>query len=856
MRTEEELSKQICDAFFASKNEKEAHENVIVKFGLTKQSVIIDGNKVQWEYCGQNQNNWTNITANSQIAARSIIELLTNAEDAVVERIIKQKNLNPKNMKEVREQCFNVLDGSWVNASREQIESINEIIYIMENTDTKTYGAEPSFSIVDKGCGISNMDMTKTILSDKGSIKLTNPCLHGQHSRGAFGYARFSERSMRGIISKTAPSCQNDNDPFKNDWSFGFNMKFTSQELLDLGFFTQKPKQGALCYLTINGRIPHFHADKFDLNIGDLKSNDKHLSNNQFNSIEHGTLVRVLDLEINRDFQKLAGRGLKNLKDNTKFSSAIKAYVGDVTCPFSGIQPLSKHKGRRNNGLKSYCGLVSHLNLDHSIGKQGSGNHKFFDESIVTLNTPHGQVKSHVYILEDNVAGEDSEGKGFLCGLTGIFWKIGNQFPKVEPKSSLSVGGKDGWMLGILSDYIIAIIDLSNLDNIEEYQDVSREDLSAKDFEKIRKEMQKKILSDPMIERARKHQMAKKIKKDEESKDTSFINELFRHYSDIEKANGKNKTSNASNSCGDNLEGTGCPNPEFAKIKLGNKLTQLHLIKDNFSHIIDGDGNEVQRKDVDMAKTNYRFQLKGDAKLSYYNKYDGVDFSLFVSEPNSEDWIESSFVSLTPNKEGVITVNVVRDTSLDNCEYFNLKLVVQPKHRGANKFEFEFECQNVQLAQYINISPKNKTPKKRLPKQGSDLNGFNLIKIQKKETPSFKSDCRFGKDCDDHGVSMSEDDVIGFSIEGGARQWAINTESSIYLEQKQKLDKALPDHKDYTEDAFVCFLTHRVMIQEKSIQNKLSNSSSVVPVSASNYSQTLSAFANDFIPIYQKIRKI
>lgn len=831
---EQELSLHLAKLSASCKNEQDFWNKIIIPYGLNKVSTTIEGNLAEWKYLGNDSGNASSVTSTNKVALLGLLEKIINSEDAVMMKFCMQEGIDPaskdapQSIVEAMERYFGTSD--WSNLSEAKIKSIKETLVVMENSAIGKESPNPTISFLDKGCGVAHCDFENTFLSTGDSMKDDKPFLSGQFSRGGLAVFNFGEgHAINTILSKPAPSCYDASKPNSDHWSFVPIIKLAPSELISWGITNKtSTKKFALVYLTINGKVPHFSSESLDVSMGDIPVGNVKLEQYGFSSMEYGTWIRLFDYKINEKIQSVSGLAKPNLKENGKFASAVKFMTPLNSVPINMIQPnYNKEISGKPSGddLSAFCGLIPHLNPNHSIGRHGQGNHRYLSEYPFDLQTEHGVVKGKFYFFKE---WKSKNSKGFLEGLGGVGWKLGSQWQLLEPKSSLN---KD-WELGILNDYTIGYVDLNGLDMDAkaEMHSVDRETLRGSFFESVRERIIESVKSSKQKHDALEYHQALVFKQNKKE------NDIFQKFFDnAKKSLGKSKGKNTCTDT-DGLIGGECSSDEKKKLK--GLLTEMHLITKNFRASTEYEG---VRKEVDLNANTFHIQVAGNAKQSFYEKH-GIDFEFNVAELGSDEWFSLENVCWNANENGVVTFNSVRDAKCSAMDAFKCRLSIFPKNSSKHHFDgfdFDFECQNVLRESKIGSrkSSNNKHNARKKTSRANDCD-FTLHPIKEDECSRFEvlRLINFDQESEIDPVRMSSNDLIGFESNGNDRRYVVNLDHCSVKAMKKKLMKAHPNAKDFMDQVILDWYRTCARGYEGDIKKRIEDQESQIIISTSHYS--------------------
>ena len=822
---QEEITIRISEEINNCSNESELR-SLLKSKGINTSKSEHEGHTFQWKYHSDSSSNKANYTANGYVAIQALIEKLVNSQDSLLMKKSHELGIDPKGedspatLNDAKKTLFDVEDGNWASKTANAIKGLNGISYVMENEETQMKSANPCINVLDDGIGVSHHDVYDKFLSNGISDKRDIPWATGRYRRGATGVFNFANAEV--TLTKPAPCIVDKNKANSEDWSLILLLSLTPSELKDWGF-AKNPSMGALVYLTINGDIPHFKSDEIDVHMGGIKKDNPKMTARGLNKKTHGTWVRIFDFDINQKIQTISGLNCKNVKSNTKLGSVLKSQLVDCSYPINGIQPrVLRGEGNSSGGndLSNYCGLKSHMDLNHKIGKQNQLNHKYLIDPIHISHI--SGVSATFYFLKST---------DFLDGNTGIHYVIGVQSQLFIPRSKLN----QDWDFGVVCDHVVGIIDLNqgSTDMKDKISSVGRDQIrDCEEFLKIKD----KIKSD--LQESVQYKLVTKMITDQlfekKSKDTESYSAVDAYYKNILTANkvkwGDPKHSQKCNGS----DGFGGECDSESKVKLQALLSEADLISKNFSNFI---GHDKPMKKVDLNGKNYQIEVQTNAKTSYLRNY-GVSFEYSTAPLGSVDWVTSSDVSLINEKEdGIFHFNIIRNKTHDNSEGFSSKLLISPK--SAKKHDFEpFEILFDSINARINDSPKpnKKDPiAKKKPSKGTFNNKFSLQSIKSEKTNQFLININKTEDSERNDIKMSEHHLIGFTQTDKQRDYVINIDNPSFQKNCTIISKKLRLGESYVRHEAVKFFEYELQEYQSNVSHSEQEDSSYL-IDTSHYS--------------------
>lgn len=840
----EKLSKKLFQQTLKCTNEDELH-NRIVKLGLNKQKGTIDGLKFEWKYFGGNEGNIANVTSTNQVAVLALVEKLINSQDAVLLKFCREQGIDPtskkapQNVFKAIEKFLGVKDGDFKNVNKDYISKLKDILLVMESS---SQCEEPTLSLLDRGCGISHADMESTILSDSTSNKSKIPFLTGKYSRGGLAMLNFlGNRGMQTILSKPAPSCTNVNDPLTENWSFTLTQKLLPSELVNYGFGEQF-KFASVIYLTIENIVPHFASSSVKVSMGNISNTELKSTKlkHTFSTMKYGTWLRMFDFNINDKITQVSK--ISNIKDIMKLNNVAKICLPQVAYPINAIQPINKAD---NPYIWNSCGLMHTLLDDKTKAK----NRKYFCKPI-SFNTPtkYGDITTHVFLFD----GSD-ESKRFLEGSRGAFWQIDNQWQHIESIASV----ESTWGMGVAKDHVIIINDLNktNDDFKSLISSVDREKLrGSKEFNPIKDQVIRKVNDLKEVAELKDLIHNSALSKMKAKNGTSAISKLFSKVSRPTRASRNSKNHKGICSDGNDLVGS-CGQQS----KLKDKISKIELIDEKFKFFHSEESScVVKRKEVDLNSDGFRLQFNTDANKKFFDKF-SIASHVTMSHLNSEDLLDAHITSIEYNDHGVLTLTILRRPDFNDVEGFNAHIHFFPQDRNVcdhETFSFDVECHNTKRVKSSSSTSKNASKNPRKPKESSQSSNFEIPfdAIRKNATSNYK--VHYNPNKEDNNIDMSEDDLIGFTMNNNSRYWVINIDN---IDFKKCINKIIKDEKlnkkdsyEFIQSEYKDYFYTMVLSLEKTLQNKEDNNDSLV-IDTSSLTYTAETLGTGFVVIFREI---
>ena len=243
---------------------------------LEENNLLYENISDNWTCVGNTKYNLSAINMLKD-SGKGLIERITNGIDAVLEKEKENYGLNsPKSADDIVKVAFPHYYENKVNIKKGESNRQNacetaDKVVVAINDSTKSN--KPTVDVVDQGCGISGEKFGDTILSiHKGNKSTTDKnYLIGAFGQGGSTSLPFSFATI--IISK------------KNG-----NIYFT---IVKKCLFTDM-KMDTYLYLTPNGQVSLIENDEHDYTDDYIKT---------FINSESGTLIRMIDMEIPREYR-------------------------------------------------------------------------------------------------------------------------------------------------------------------------------------------------------------------------------------------------------------------------------------------------------------------------------------------------------------------------------------------------------------------------------------------------------------------------------------------------------------------------------------------------------------------------
>lgn len=835
------LAREICNETFRHDSEEDMMEKIISRYGM-KDSMEgrIGDVKWAWGHLGGVENNLSNVKSNSDVGfLNGLNEKVLNAQDAVITKECYDRNIDPEgpeapqSSSEAVEKFYDVPKGDYAHERRPDL---SDILVIAENVGTTYEDADPTFSILDKGCGILPGEMADTILGSASS-KITHPFTVGRFGRGNQGAIPLAgKHGIQICISKACSSHpRREEDPYADHWSFTFTYKVSCVQLTKMKGDGKKRDLGSVLYLTLEGEVPHFPADTIapiDLirpleyksldaaknrNRAITKRNRKQEEREKlhgFKVMESGTLVRIFNLDINRNIRRLGG-AIGNCKEIFRLNNVYRSAIPSVMYPLRVIQP-NKEDGTENPSDPSgqtYGFLPFLRDKKHFSKGVGGGKGKpFFCEPIKsTLQTHYGDIDVEVFLVSEKAT-------NFAAGSRGAYWRIGAAWAEIEPGSRLV----RGWNLGSLHKHAIIVVDLTKCDGdfIESVLNVDRAKLTwDKETECVRENIVKLVNELPAIENFKKYLQKRSLTSSTDKRKGARVSEFFKGYLQNPRATKGSKIAGSTCTDGGDLLNS-CGKGKFAPTNLQSIITEVHLIDQNFKSYWDEDTDSSFRaKEVNIHRDRFRIQLFGNGNKSFWEKH-SIGFQCALSSDGKE-WTPVTATFNECNSLLTFTFETPKLFRAPNQRFEGrIRLFPRdPDKCNHESFEIGFTCQNAKRT--VGSTASTGAVNRSKSNKGGGGHSVSFKIINKEEVGDFMME--MGPH--DLHTSMLPEGFIGYMEENGERTYVLNKDSKKYKDFKRGILKHfredVPDAESL-EDVVYGYWKVRVESFEASLQERLS----------------------------------
>lgn len=411
----------------------EVDDLIVELCSLTLKERVISENAVKdnWRFVGDNPSNSSVINI-LKSPDKGIIERLTNGIDAVLEKEKKDHNISmPKSAGDIvkivypkfYEHSNRVKQG--IEKSSYAFEALDKVVLSINDGSTS---AKPTIDIIDKGTGLTGADFPNTILSINKGNKLSS---EKEYLIGAFGQGgstSLSHSYATIIVSKNSG---------KYFWT------------VVKGVQLKEYKTQAFMYYVENGEVPEgFISDSDELTDNQVV---------QFFEAESGTLIRMIETEVSREFRS---------NDITKpgmLGDYVNTELFNVALPVKMVENRKNYVQNKNAQNRNSFGSLSKLCTWKYSRQEYRGS--------LTIDHKNNSYKVDYFVIlpdDESDWGKDAKCKEtyqrFNTSLNPIIYTVNGQFVTSESFTKLRNAN-----LNFMQYRLLVVVDLDILGN-EKYQ--------------------------------------------------------------------------------------------------------------------------------------------------------------------------------------------------------------------------------------------------------------------------------------------------------------------------------------------------------------------------------------------------
>ena len=344
-----------------------------------------------WNYYGNNENNFSTIGNQQSTAEAAMVEKIINCVDAVlmkeclVKEITPDSKEAPQSLEDALYKFFGIFKGKLTNYDLRLRGELAKKILLVATGGHKN----PSYSIIDTGEGQSPNRMPLTFLSLSKSNKLRIPFVQGKFNMGATGSLQFcGHNNIQLIISKRDPdiSKKETDDDSVNDWGFTIIKREDPQNGL---------RSSAFKYLAPNGKILRFKSESLPLIPTEYP--------NPFgNPLKSGSYVKLYEYQLK-----------PALKTNIKFDLYYKL---SLLLPSIAL-PITLYERRKGYRADSYHSVMSGLNVRLDEDKRDNLEPGFPNSSEIQIQNE--KIKVSIYVFKKDQSEKYTNGEGVIFSING-----------------------------------------------------------------------------------------------------------------------------------------------------------------------------------------------------------------------------------------------------------------------------------------------------------------------------------------------------------------------------------------------------------------------------------------------------
>lgn len=577
-----------------TKEDVEAFLHNKTEFNNRKKMMDPNEQRNFWRFVGENPSN-ASIIHSLKKSEKGLIERITNAIDAVIEKEKSRNNLtSARNAEVIVRKAFprfydnrrSILEGHDIGVNA--YEAADKVVVVVNDS---SIASKPTIDVIDQGIGIQGNRFSKTILSLNGDNKITTD---KEYSIGTFGQGgstslAFADSTL--IISK-----------------FDSKYHFTIVKCVEIDGY----KNYVYVYLTDDGNI---------ISLVDNHTTSDHDHLEKFLKSESGTLVRMIETELPREFRS---------NDVTKpgmLGDLINSELFNVSIPVKIIENRKQFELNQNHQNRNSFGSYIKLHTWKYMKKEFSGS-----INIEFNNCPYTVEYFAILPIDDSKWVSDSECKEIFrqvnVHLSPIIYTVNGQYVSGEYFTKLKNAG-----LSFLQYRLLVVINLDVLGK-EKYRFLTTDRSQIREIELT------KGFIDEVI----------KGLKNEES--ILYLNSLIMKNSISSKLSGKN-LDEVSNRIKELYQSYLSYRGEYSNQDGGNKKRNDGLKKDYLDHIeelrILNSKDQYYYKDVIniFLYTGARKEVNSGAKIyAFLNDESYPDFDKSVMNER----LQYSLTGLQPGK--------------------------------------------------------------------------------------------------------------------------------------------------------------------------------------------------------------
>ncbi len=820
LKTNEEI-KKFCIDLLKLESSKEI-KNYLKKYGFWD-------NKECWRYYGDNENNIGIINNQSSNSIKCVVEKITNSYDSRLIYECKKNGIDPRDKSTAPSSIKEAMDKFFY---KKKDTKFNEFLKLENETAIFSTGetTNPNISIIDKGEGISPINVPNTILSlNKGNKKNMN-FVQGTYNQGGSGVLNFCEEGLSLILCRKAPDINNSvTHETDDEWSLTVTRKMSAVEN-----DTENPYFTYLAPFDKNKDISNgklgvlsFKADKLKMWPDGVDQYKK--------DYDHGVLVKLIGYE---------------LKSKTNIVIDFM-YHTEIMMP-DAVMPCRLHECRdyykRNRGSKDYRDQVTTLQgflYRNSKEKIKALEDDFPLEDSITFKNYNFPIK--VFAFQYDAEKKNSKANRRRMSDEGLLFVLGGQHYAHERTSFFT---KQSLGYSRIKNDLIVIVDCTGIDG----------DLKNELFKADKTTMYNRKTSNELVDEVIDFlgnncpQLRELVNKRKEQQ----INEKLRDDKPFEKT--LQQIIKKSPSLAALLKiGPRLSNP-FNTKKTGEKKVDkidLKFFPTFFKFKKDLDKGEIYKRDGNINK-RLRFDLKTDAENEYFirDKSPGsLIVDVILKTNNEELLVEQKDLSYNKHlKDGHMIFSLKIPEVVKKGNLIKLKLSITDEN-NEKPWVLESEISILGEADKQEHERNGKNKKKDKGKKdnptGFSLPNVNWVKEEDWSQPHLNFD----------NLSAMAAVHGGTNTEGGkeVQEWDFYlNEDNLYLqtELKASISSGKLDPKILRERykvAMVFFALSIIDFEEKKHKKENSNEDLSMDIIEENIKKLSSSISSVVLPVIESL---
>ena len=450
-------------------------------------------NNEDWQFFGDNENNWSQIGNQQGHPVAAMVEKLVNSIDAVLMLECQKQGIpldspeapTPQSIPEALEKFFDIRNGNLANIGAASRSELAQNIGFIATGEVGRSKVNPNYTVFDRGEGQTPRDMPTTLLSLSKSNKLRIPFVQGKFNMGGTGVLRHGGRHrLQLVISRRYPQIADSSDPTSSYWGFTIVRR-------------QQPPQGSrssvFSYLAPDDAILTFDSDNILMPHGTQAAS-------RAPAIEWGTAIKLYEYN------------MKGHRSNIKLDLY---YALSIMLPKPGL-PIRLYEFRnyrQESPMETLAGLL--VRLEHDRGNN-------LEEGFpipYTIQVDGEPLKVAIYAFR-----KDTDDSKFRKS-DGIVFTINGQSHGALPKLFFK---RQKVKMDYLKDSILVIVDATGI-SAQAREDLfmnSRDRLSEGDLRDAIEDRLERIVRDDATLKALREKRRREAR-DEKQLDTKPLKDIL-----------------------------------------------------------------------------------------------------------------------------------------------------------------------------------------------------------------------------------------------------------------------------------------------------------------------------------------